>query len=753
MFVPNSYYEPEVREGFYIPGMMKRAWAAQIEVVEAVAKVCREAGIKYFADAGTLLGAIRHKGYIPWDDDLDICMRREDYDKFLRVAPDMLPEGFEVHSIYTDEEYDDYIIRVINGHAMNFSKEHLEKFHGFAHIAGIDIFPLDFIARDKEKEAARENKLEMILNVRQQFISHPTDIKENLAVLDKLSQMYGFKFDLNHSVPQQLCILADKTISAFDESEADELALFSEYRRSKKNGNFFNKQWYSDSISVPFEQTMVEAPIGYDSVLKRKYGDYMRLVKMWGTHNYPFYKFNERELEEIHGVKFGSYHYLPETQIKNERIFGTTYKNIIKGLIGKLANYQLQFVSELQNNEADNVVNLLVEMQNTAVELGNTFEEYEKQASLECVGILEEYCEQIFLIYINLAAGQAFDMEQEILKLCVILDCCDASAKKNVLSREEVLFLVYRDSNWKYLKYFYEKELGTPNTHVRIMEIYCFEKELDGSAGKQAYTVDKSIFDSDAEIIEPEGYNLYLHHPARIYTCNVYDETDLATTIDVNFYSSRIRSMTDNLIYIPEMTLGECMPEDMRMKAHMENYVTSPGVACADTVILDLESLRTAYIEKLTEWAGEDTRTIWEEKIIVDKECQKELRNHMSGGAEKKVIAFSVSISDVLCDTEKLINKLDNIIGTFKESKDRVAVLWIQNKLFNELCQKLDTDMRMRIQEKIAELVDSSIGEFVEVNDETELIEKCDAYYGCGGYLAHDFRNNSKPVMIYNLEC
>ena len=79
----NSYFEDEVRSGFFVPGMMKRAWATQINVLKIVDDICKKYNIKYFAMFGTLLGAVRHKGMIPWDDNIDIAMLRPDYIKFI----------------------------------------------------------------------------------------------------------------------------------------------------------------------------------------------------------------------------------------------------------------------------------------------------------------------------------------------------------------------------------------------------------------------------------------------------------------------------------------------------------------------------------------------------------------------------------------------------------------------------------------------------------------------------------------------
>ena len=82
MEIPRDYLLDEVRCGYYIPAMMKKTWANALEILSEIDRVCTKYNIKYFADWGTFLGTVRHGGYIPWDDDMDICMKREDYRKF-----------------------------------------------------------------------------------------------------------------------------------------------------------------------------------------------------------------------------------------------------------------------------------------------------------------------------------------------------------------------------------------------------------------------------------------------------------------------------------------------------------------------------------------------------------------------------------------------------------------------------------------------------------------------------------------------
>ena len=99
------FFREEERCGYLITEKMKRVWAVQLAMVDEVERICRKYGLRYFADSGTLIGAVRDRGYIPWDDDIDLAMLREDYDRFVKVAPRELKEGLKLQTVYTEDNY------------------------------------------------------------------------------------------------------------------------------------------------------------------------------------------------------------------------------------------------------------------------------------------------------------------------------------------------------------------------------------------------------------------------------------------------------------------------------------------------------------------------------------------------------------------------------------------------------------------------------------------------------------------------
>ena len=303
-----DYFKTEVRDGFEIPAMMKRAWAAQMEVLHVVAGVCKNNGIRYFADGGTLLGDVRHKGMIPWDDDIDICVVREEYNRLIQVLPKALPHGFVVAGMYADSERLQKAafvphLRVIADETLWNFNDYMRYFHGFPYQrVGIDIFPMDYISRD----IGITNVQKQIIRLGIETLRDWNKLGEN-GMLDEyvngFQKLCNVSFDNVNNVKNYMWKIIDKISSISYREEADYITNIFYWL---DNDNYkMKKECYDYTIELPFENMNIVAPEMYDEVLRAEYGDYMVPVKGAADHDYPFYGHMESELiKQIRNVGF-----------------------------------------------------------------------------------------------------------------------------------------------------------------------------------------------------------------------------------------------------------------------------------------------------------------------------------------------------------------------------------------------------------------------------------------------------------------
>lgn len=299
MHFSKDYFKTETKDGFVISELMKRAWAAQLKVLKKIIDICDRHGLTYYAYWGTLLGAVRHQGYIPWDDDLDIAMKRDDYIKFLEVAKEELPQEYCVLNAYTEPDYDSIFTRITNRHSIDFSPEALEEYYGCPFVVGVDIFPLYYLSRNEEEANIQKMVLEMIMSM-----SNLEDAKEeaaqngdyqlaneyNLQIaqgLVDLQDVTSYQFTTDRPIKNQLLILFDQMSRLFGDEESDLITSFPQYLR---NGYCVERGLLEESIKVPFENIYINIPKGYDAILEKTYRDYMVPRKVRAAHDYPFYK-------------------------------------------------------------------------------------------------------------------------------------------------------------------------------------------------------------------------------------------------------------------------------------------------------------------------------------------------------------------------------------------------------------------------------------------------------------------------------
>ncbi len=299
MVFGKKYFEAEEREGFLVPELMKRAWAAEMEILEVVADICARHDIQYFADGGTLLGAVRHQGFIPWDDDIDIALRRPDYNRLIPLLKTELPEGLVLSGMYAEEKrLQDAAftaqIRVMSDEEYWDLNSHMRRFHAFPFLRiGIDILPLDYVPRDTELVDLQK----MIMWQIMRLLDHKGGdfTMENYErQLQYVEELCGVSLVRDDTLNNQLFKLFDAIVSLYNYDEAEEISQY--FFWLPNPSRVYKKEWYDTFVMMPFENTAVPVPQKYHEVLTLMYGDYKTPVRGTATHNYPCYKNQEEVL-------------------------------------------------------------------------------------------------------------------------------------------------------------------------------------------------------------------------------------------------------------------------------------------------------------------------------------------------------------------------------------------------------------------------------------------------------------------------
>lgn len=288
-----DYFLEETRCGFFVDSMMKKFWAAQLEVLAEIDRVCEKYGLRYFADCGTLLGAIRHHGYIPWDDDMDIAIPREDYEVLVQV----FKQEFDKDMVFFCKGNDSTpaLSRIVNHDGIRWDKETLRKNHGCPYVAGIDIYVHDIMSDDEEIENSKQELLRLLYNT-----AADCEVDYNKTVMEEkisiLNQNLGTDIRVDKDLRYNLLDLSHKICSMSAEEVTEYMTCYA-ILVGGKVGYRLKKEWY-EPIRVPYENTTIPVPKNYHEVLLLEFDEeYMLPKRGLSMHNYPVYKSQQVILE------------------------------------------------------------------------------------------------------------------------------------------------------------------------------------------------------------------------------------------------------------------------------------------------------------------------------------------------------------------------------------------------------------------------------------------------------------------------
>ncbi len=617
MQFPDSFFEDEVRDGFYVPSMMKRAWAASLEVLDHVAKICEKHNIRWYIYFGTLLGAVRHGGFIPWDDDLDICMMRDDYIRFNEAAPKELPKEYLIKN--QPSEYRMHTT-IWNSDCASLEENRLKKSHGFPFMGGIDIFPFDYLAYDREDEEVRRSLAALVYHTAMHTGEDgrcSPEIKEQLSEIKSYLHM---TFDKRRPIRKQLFSLAVDLFSMYtDKKHRNEVVRMHRWISDGPRPKTYPLEFFGEPVMLRFEGTDLPAPSAWKTILEVEYGDYMKPSRSGSGHGYPFYRGQEEDMiAQLKGGRIPYKYYFDASELKEKRVSPDLF---VKSFTAMATKAHLEIVKSLAASSSDTAKGLLEVCQTSAIQTGTALEQLGEDS---LVRILEEYCETAWQIYETLGTAQPARPRDVQSRLDCLLKRLAQRTEGPAGQRREVVFLPFKAVGWERIEPLWKEAMEDKGCDVYVIPIPYYYKNLDGTLRDMQYEAGQ--LPGYVPVTDYRQYDFKKRRPDTVFIQNPYDEYNLATSVPPSFFARSLKPFTKKLVYVPYFVLDEAEMADPKVSENMEYYVSTPGVVLADTTIVQSAGVRQAYIDYLAKFAGESTRDVWEKKIQYSGQRASDIR-------------------------------------------------------------------------------------------------------------------------------
>ncbi len=264
--MPQTYcnLEEETRNGYTIPAEMKQVWNVEIDLLAQLLQVCERHHLRCWVADGTLLGAVRHHGFIPWDNDIDVCMLREDYDRLLALPSGTFEEPYFLQSAYSDKHYNRGHAQL--RHSATAGIRPSDSYRPFNQGIFIDIFPLDAVPDDMVHRRAVMKS-----------VTRTTRFLKSMDTPILISGRWGLVFRKWHC---KWAVWRRGWAAIYKEGVDDMLrSTRMEDCRYVAEMSFcgdrflFDKHIFDTTVMLDFEQLKVPAPGDYEQYLRTQYGD------------------------------------------------------------------------------------------------------------------------------------------------------------------------------------------------------------------------------------------------------------------------------------------------------------------------------------------------------------------------------------------------------------------------------------------------------------------------------------------------
>lgn len=430
--------------------------------------------------------------------------------------------------------------------------------------------------------------------------------------------------------------------------------------------------------------------------------------------------------------------------------------------------YLLQLLAD---NQLDEVIGLLTDCQNCAIEIGTKIENVYKKAP-GTIHALEVYCECVFRFAEAFQSGNEFQTSYQ--ELCNQLPVIRNHFHLEIPDKKEIVFFPYNASMWDSLESVYFAAKEDKDCDAYCVPIPYYDKNGDGSFGSLHYELDQ--FPSNADVVSYLDYDYRERRPDVIYIHNPYDNWNHVTSVHPDYYAKNLREYTDELVYIPYFVLNEIDPSNQAAINGMKHFCFLPGTIYANKVILQSEDMKQIYVNEFIKAAAENglsgdfiDRKVQEKRFLglgspkLDKITNSNKDDlslpdswlsviQKSDGSYKKIVFYNTSIAVFLANEKKMLLKIADTLEFFYNSRDEITLLWRPHPLMESTIHSYRPDLLPLYQSMVEDYRSLGWGIYDDSSDLNRAIMVSDCYYGDNSSVVQLYRQTGKPIMIQNVD-
>lgn len=382
---------------------------------------------------------------------------------------------------------------------------------------------------------------------------------------------------------------------------------------------------------------------------------------------------------------------------------------------------------------------LLEDCQACAIKVGTTIEQSEGEEGTDTVRMLEEYCEMVYQLSQSMASEVNSDksikrLQKQIYKVINSLTCYIQEEKL------QIVFLPDKASTWDSLESIWLAAKEDATCDVYVVPIPYFDRNPDGSFGEVHY--EGNQYPDYVPITDWQDYNLEQRNPDVIYFMNPFDDCNYATSVHPYFYSEKLRTFTDCLVYVPYYCSGG---------SQAKHFYTLPSYYNADKIIGQSPRLIRYFTPEVHQKIAALGSPKFD-KVLNYKQDRSQVPDEWRRIAgDRLVIMYNTSISSLLSYGMLAIAKIKNIFN-FVRNRSDVVLLWRPHPLIKSVLKSMRPDLLKEFYELEQNFINSGTGIYDDTSDITASVAFCDAYIGEEtSSVVHLFGVLGKPIFLLNM--